>query len=149
MGAGMGLVMAPASTTIMATVPGRQVGVGSAVNDTIGEACGARGIAIIGSLSTAAYRSRLASALATAHVPGSAAHVAAGSIAAAGILSRRVGGPEGTELARTAHSAFVTAMDTGMRVAACVALAAAIAAIFALARRRQPQIAEVTRPARS
>ena len=116
MGAGMGLVMAPASTTIMATVPGRQASAGSAVNDTIREAGGALGIAIIGSLSAAAYRSRLASALATAHVPGSAAHVATGSIAAAGILSRRVGGPEGTELARTARSAFVTAMDMGMRV---------------------------------
>ena len=149
MGAGMGLVMAPASTTIMATVPGHQAGAGSAVNDTIREVGGALGIAIIGSLSAAAYRSRLASALATAHVPGSAAHVATGSVAAADILSRRVGGPEGTELARTAHSAFVTAMDMGMRVAACVALTAAIAAIFALPRRSQPEIAEITRPARS
>ncbi len=56
MGAGMGLVMAPASTTIMTTVPARQAGAGSAINDTIREVGGALGIAIIGSLSAAVYR---------------------------------------------------------------------------------------------
>ncbi len=43
MGAGMGLVMAPASTTIMTTVPAHQAGAGSAVNDTIREVGGALG----------------------------------------------------------------------------------------------------------
>jgi len=38
-------------------------------------------------------------------------------------------------------------MDMGMRVAACVALAAAIAAIFALPRHRQPGAAGITIPA--
>jgi len=41
MGAGMGLVMAPASTTIMTTVPAHQAGAGSAINDTIREVGGA------------------------------------------------------------------------------------------------------------
>ena len=59
MGAGMGLVMAPASTTIMTTVPARQAGAGSAINDTIREVGGALGIAIVGSLAAAVYRSQL------------------------------------------------------------------------------------------
>jgi len=49
----MGLVMAPASTTIMTTVPARQAGAGSAINDTIREVGGALGIAVVGSLSAA------------------------------------------------------------------------------------------------
>jgi hypothetical protein len=149
MGGGMGLVMAPASTTIMTTVPGHQAGAGSAINDTIREVGGALGIAIIGSLAAAVYRSRLASVLATAHVPAPVAHVATGSVAAADITARRIAGAVGSQLAGTAHSAFVTAMDTGMRVAACAALVAAVAAIFALPRRRQPEAAEATRPTRA
>jgi EmrB/QacA subfamily drug resistance transporter len=138
MGAGMGLVMAPASTTIMATVPGSQAGAGSAINDTIREVGGALGIAIIGSIASAAYTSRLGAALTGAHVPGPAAHTATSSIAAADEVAARAGGPAGAELASAAHAAFVHAMTVGLRVAVAVALVSAIAAAFALPRRQPP-----------
>ena len=153
MGAGMGLVMAPASTTIMTTVPAHQASAGSAINDTIREVGGALGIAIIGSLAAAVYRSRLAPVLATAHAPGPVAHLATSSVAAADSIGRHVGGLQGSELVGAAHSAFVNAMAMGMRVAAGVALVSAVAAIFALPRRREPQatqvapVTKVTRPA--
>jgi EmrB/QacA subfamily drug resistance transporter len=136
MGAGMGLVMAPASTTIMTTVPAHQAGAGSAINDTIREVGGALGIAIVGSLSAALFRSHLGSSLSAAHLPHRVTDLATSSIAAADAVGRQVGGAAGSELLSAAHSAFVTAMATGMRVAAAVALVAAIAAIFALPRRR-------------
>ena len=135
MGAGMGLVMAPASTTIMTTVPAHQAGAGSAINDTIREVGGALGIAIVGSLAAGVYSSKLGTALTAAHVPHAVSHVATGSVAAADIVARHVGGAQGAALAAAAHSAFVTAMADGMRVAAAVALVAAIGAIFALPRR--------------
>ena len=135
MGAGMGLVMAPASTTIMTTVPAHQAGAGSAINDTIREVGGALGIAIVGSLAAGVYSSKLGSALSAAQVPHAVSHVATGSVAAADIVARHVGGLRGAELAAAAHSAFVTAMADGMRVAAAVALVAAIGAVFALPRR--------------
>jgi EmrB/QacA subfamily drug resistance transporter len=147
MGAGMGLVMAPASTTIMTTVPARQAGAGSAINDTIREVGGALGIAIIGSLSAAVYRSKLAPVLATAHAPGPVAHLATSSVAAADSIGRHVGGLQGSQLVGAAHSAFVNAMAMGMRVAAGVALVSAIGAVFALPRRRKPEAAGLTRPA--
>jgi EmrB/QacA subfamily drug resistance transporter len=147
MGAGMGLVMAPASTTIMTTVPAHQAGAGSAINDTIREVGGALGIAIVGSLSAAVFRSRLGSTLATAHVPPAVSHLATGSIAAADAVGRQVGGLRGSELVGAAHSAFVTAMATGMRAAAAVALAAAIGAIFALPRRTAAARSASTVPA--
>jgi hypothetical protein len=135
MGAGMGLVMAPASNTIMATVPSHQAGAGSAINDTIREVGGALGIAVIGSIAAGAYSSRLTPELAAAHVPGQLAHIATGSIAAADLAGSRAGGLAGAELTSAAHTAFVHAMSVGLRVAAVVALVSAVAAIFALPRR--------------
>jgi len=141
MGAGMGLVMAPASTIIMTTVPAHQAGAGSAINDTIREVGGALGVAVVGSLAAAVYRSRLAGQLTAAHITGPAAHLAAGSVAAADIAGRTAGGPAGAAIVAAAHRAFVSALSMGMRVAAGVALVAAVAAIFALAPCRQPQTA--------
>ena len=146
MGAGMGLVMAPASNTIMTTVPAHQAGAGSAINDTIREVGGALGIAIVGSLSAAVYQSRLGSALATAHVPGAVTHAATGSVAAADLTGARLGGVPGSELISAAHSAFVTSMALGIRVAAGVALASAVAAVFAFAPRRPRRVGAAAAP---
>ncbi|MGD0067830.1 MAG: MFS transporter [Streptosporangiaceae bacterium] len=137
MGAGMGLVMAPASTTIMTTVPAHQAGAGSAINDTIREVGGALGIAIVGSLAAASYRSQLTRLLVARHVPGTVVHVASSSVAAGDAVGRQAGGVAGGELVAAAHSAFVDAMALGVRVAAGVALVAAVVAIFALPRRRE------------
>jgi len=149
MGAGMGLVMAPASATIMTTVPDRHAGAGSAINDTIREVGGALGIATIGSLAAAAYRSRLNDALATRHVPSHVAHLATGSIAAGDLVGKTVGGPAGRELVGAAHNAFVGAMALGMRVAAGVALVSAVAVIVALPWRRGSDIVEMALPPRT
>src|SRR5712691_3569520 len=135
MGAGMGLVMAPASTTIMTAVPAHQAGAGSAINDTIREVGGALGIAIVGSLSAAVYHSRLGSVLAASHAPSHIVHVATSSVAAADIAGQRIGGLQGSELVAAAHAAFVHAMAMGIRLAAAVALVSAVAAFFALPRR--------------
>jgi EmrB/QacA subfamily drug resistance transporter len=153
MGAGMGLVMAPASTTIMTTVPAHQAGAGSAINDTIREVGGALGIALVGSLAAAVYRSRLTHALIAQHAPGPVVHIATSSVAAGDAVARQAGGASGSELVAAVHSAFVNAMAMGVRVAAGVALVSAVAAIFALPRRREPQatqiaaVTEVTAPA--
>ena len=60
--------------------------------------------------------------------------MATGSIAAADAAGRQLGGVRGAELVSAAHSAFVDSMAAGMRVAAAVALVAAIGAIFFLPR---------------
>jgi EmrB/QacA subfamily drug resistance transporter len=146
MGAGMGLVMAPASTTIMTTVPAHQAGAGSAVNDTIREVGGALGIAVVGSLAENVYRTKLGTALATAHLPQPVSHLATSSVAAADALGRHVGGTSGAQLTAAAHTAFTTAMATGMRVSAVVALAAAIGIAFALPARRRPEPVALPQP---
>ncbi|HEY7147338.1 MAG TPA: DHA2 family efflux MFS transporter permease subunit [Streptosporangiaceae bacterium] len=146
MGAGMGLVMAPASTTIMTTVPASQAAAGSAVNDTIREVGGALGVAAVGSLAAAAYRSRLGDLLAAAHTPGPVTHQAASSVAAADQAGARLGGPAGGQLVSAAHSAFVSSMALGIRVAAAAALAAAIGVAVALPRCRAVAPAPAPKP---
>jgi EmrB/QacA subfamily drug resistance transporter len=135
MGAGMGLVMAPASEIIMSTVPADQAGAGSAVNDTVREVGGALGIAVVGSVVAAIYGHNLGGVLSAHHAPAAVAREATGSIAAADGVASHVGGPVGGQLASAAHAAFTTAMGAGMRVAAGVALAGALACLFTLPRR--------------
>ena len=137
MGAGMGLVMAPASSTIMTTVPAHQASAGSAVNDTIREVGGTLGVAIVGSLAAAVYRSRLSTKLAAHHTPGFVVHIATGSIAAADAVGKSIGGVRGGEIVRAARDSFTTAMALGMRVAGGIAVAAALAAVAVIPRSRR------------
>ena len=58
MAAGMGLVMAPATESIMGSLPRAKAGVGSAVNDTTRQVGGALGVAVIGSVMTLGVRAR-------------------------------------------------------------------------------------------
>ena len=49
MAAGMGMTMAPATESVMGSLPREKAGVGSAINDTTRQVGGALGVAIIGS----------------------------------------------------------------------------------------------------
>jgi hypothetical protein len=147
MGAGMGLVMAPASSTIMTTVPIDQAGAGSAVNDTIREVGGGTlGVAVVGSLTAALYRSRLTAQLVVHHAPGFMVHIATGSIAAADAVGSIVGGVRGGEILRAAHDSFTTAMATGMRVAGGIALGSALVAIAVIPRARSARATSLATP---
>ncbi len=143
MGAGMGLVMAPASSTIMTTVPAHQASAGSAVNDTIREVGGTLGVAIVGSLAAAAYRSRLSSTLVAHHAPGFVVHIATGSVAAADAVGKSIGGARGGEIVQAAHEAFTSAMALGMRVAGGIAIAGAVAAFAVIPRSPRPRAASL------
>ena len=59
MGAGMGLAGAPATESIMSSLPPERANVGSAVNDTTRELGGALGVAIVGSIMSSLYAGRL------------------------------------------------------------------------------------------
>ena len=58
MALGMALTMAPATESIMGSLPLAKAGVGSAVNDTTRQVGGALGVAIIGSVLSSIYGSR-------------------------------------------------------------------------------------------
>lgn len=59
MAAGMGLTMAPATSSVMNSVPREKAGVGSAMNDTTRMVGGALGLAISGSVFASVYTNKL------------------------------------------------------------------------------------------
>ena len=63
MAVGMGLVMAPATESIMGSLPRAKAGVGSAMNDTTRQVGGALGVAVVGSVMLSVYGGRVANAI--------------------------------------------------------------------------------------
>ena len=57
-GAGMGLVMPPATEAVMSVVPRERAGAGSALTNTARQVSGALGVAVLGSILAQAYRTR-------------------------------------------------------------------------------------------
>jgi EmrB/QacA subfamily drug resistance transporter len=130
MGAGMGLVLAPAGNSLMSVLPVEQSGVGSAVNDTIQEFGGSLGVAVIGSIAAAAYRTQMHAS----QLPAAVLHHAQSSIAAAYETVARV--PQlAHPILAAAHAAFTNAMSTGFTVAGVVAAISGIGLAVALPRR--------------
>jgi EmrB/QacA subfamily drug resistance transporter len=63
LGLGMGNVMAPATDSIMGSLPRAKAGVGSAVNDTTRQVGGAFGVAVLGSILSSWYTSHFTSSV--------------------------------------------------------------------------------------
>lgn len=120
MGLGMGMTMAPATESIMGSLPRAKAGVGSAVNDTTRQVGGALGVAILGSLLASTYRSSLGTSVSEA---------ARASVGGALAVARDMGGEQGAALARAAKSAYVDGMSVGVLVAAGVALVGGLVAL--------------------
>lgn len=123
---GMGLTMAPATESIMGSLPPAKAGVGSAVNDTTRELGGALGVAVLGSLLASGYASSLGDSLRGFPVPPDVVGVVQSSVGAALQVAGGVGGAAGQALALAARTAFVDAMGVSLEVAAGVALVGAV-----------------------
>ena len=139
-GAGMGLAMAPATDSIMGSLPPEKAGVGSAVNDTTREIGGALGVAILGSIATAAYGSRIRGnpdfATLQAASP-EAAQAVEDSVGSAAIVAARLPAAAGRAVSSAANDAFIHGIDRSVLVGAIVALlGAAVAYLFLPARAR-------------
>jgi len=134
LGVGMSLTAAPATGSIMSAVPHAKAGVGSAVNDTTREVGGALGIAVLGSISSAVYRSSVD--LDSLSLPPPIREAAEESVGAATFIAREL--PAGGKvLAARAGDAFTHAFNTTSRVAAGMALAAALVVVKAFSRRSE------------
>ena len=132
---GMGLTMAPATESIMGSLPPEKAGVGSAVNDTTRELGGALGVAVLGSLMASTYRDRMLDAVTA--LPGEAAAAAQQSLGAAVQLAGSVGGEPGRQLFTDATHAFVDGMSNGFRVGALAAVIGAVITAITLPARAE------------
>ncbi len=135
--AGMGLTMAPATESIMGSLPPSQAGVGSAMNDTTRQMGGALGVAILGSVLATSYRPGIGAKLTDLGVPGHLIATAKDSVG--GALQAATDGrltPSVREAMETAaRSEFVNAFGGALVVGAlAVAAGAAIVLIFLPAR---------------
>jgi EmrB/QacA subfamily drug resistance transporter len=133
LGAGMSLTAAPATASIMSGVPHEKAGVGSAVNDTTREVGGALGIAILGSIASALYRSSVD--LKSLDLPPGAAKAARESIGAAYVVAAQV--PNGKDLVTHAATSFTNAFDVVAVVGLVVSLIAAAVVVKVFSRQSE------------
>jgi DHA2 family multidrug resistance protein-like MFS transporter len=116
----MGWVMAPSTASVMGAVPEAKSGVASAMNDVTRQVGGALGTAIIGSLISSIYASRIADDAAS--LPEPARSAAKDSIGQANAVAASLPHSEGASLATAAADAFTTALGIGFTAAAIVAI---------------------------
>ncbi len=133
-GLGMGLAMAPATDSIMGSLPPERAGVGSAMNDTTREIGGALGVAILGSITASSYASSITGnplyPTLAKQSPQAAATVA-NSIGGAAAVAAKLPASAAEPVLSASKLAFVDALDQTVIVGAAVAVAGAIiAAVF-------------------
>jgi len=134
LGAGMGLAMTPATSSITDALPPAQQGVGSAVNDLARELGAALGIAVLASILQSVYRDELS----LPALPPAAAEQARSSFGAASHMGDAVAGP--------AQLAFVEGMQTALTWAAWTT-GAMVLVVVALGVLLRPREAAGTAPA--
>jgi DHA2 family multidrug resistance protein-like MFS transporter len=95
---------------IMGAVPPERAGAAAAVVETASEFGGALGMAVLGSIGIAVYRSDLA-ATAQARLPGGALGAARSTLGGALSVAAHLPGRLGPELVATARAAFAHGLD--------------------------------------
>ena len=142
---GMGLTMAPATESIMGSVPRAKAGIGSAMNDTTRQVGGALGVAVIGSVLASVYRPNVTKYLqhtvlgTGSKLPGTAGHQSTQAIAAIrdqlgaayGVVSKGtqkglMTHAQGQQIVDAARHAFVDGFGGAVMVGALVALVGAV-----------------------
>jgi hypothetical protein len=139
MGFGLGSAAAPATESILASLPREKAGVGSAVNDTTREIGGTLGVAVLGSIMASVYGGRILDALRGTPLPAGLRTAAGDSLAAALQIAGDVGGAAGRGIAVAAQDAFVHAFQIGSVVTGAVALAGAVLALVFLPSRSRDE----------
>ena len=123
---GMGLVMAPATESIMGSLPPAKAGVGSAMNDTTRQMGGALGVAVIGSILATTYRPGVTDALTSLGAPADVITKAQDSVGGALQAAATLPAGLGAAVVAAARSEFVDAFGGALLVAAAVVAIAAV-----------------------
>ena len=116
---------------IVGSAPPERAGAASGISETGAELGGAMGIAILGSLGTALYRSEVASAL-PAGTPTEVAAAALDTLGGAVSVAGQLPEPVGLALLDLARGAFVHGLNLAAGISAAVAIGAAVMAAVLL-----------------
>ncbi len=139
--AGMAHIIAPATESIMGSLPREKAGVGSAMNDTTRQVGGAIGVAVLGSVLSSRYGAGM-DKLVAAGIPSNLVARARDSVGAAVGLVRDdpAARPFGHQLVDAAKHQYVTAMHTSVLVAAVLLLVAAVGVVRFLPAEARPPV---------
>jgi DHA2 family multidrug resistance protein-like MFS transporter len=142
------IFMAPIFTLttdfIIGSAPPEKAGAASAISETSSELGGALGIAILGSVGTAIYRSYMSNNM-PSDISSATAEAARDTLGGATAEAAKLGGNAGVQLLTAAREAFTQALQTGLLICALVSLALAIL-IFIRLRKAQPASAQPAGP---
>jgi EmrB/QacA subfamily drug resistance transporter len=127
MASGMGMTMAPATESVMGSLPRDMAGVGSAINDTTRQVGGALGVAIIGSVVSSIYATRIGAVAGKLGLDAASTGAAESSLGQAQQVAGELGGAAGSLFA-DANAVFVDALSIGLRISAVVVVATAVMA---------------------
>jgi DHA2 family multidrug resistance protein-like MFS transporter len=116
---------------IVGSSPPEKAGAASGISETGAELGGAMGIAILGSIGTALYRSELAGAL-PAGIPAEAAAAALDTLGGAVNVAGQLPEPLGATLLELSRAAFVQGLNLAAGISAVVAIGAAVMAAVLL-----------------
>jgi EmrB/QacA subfamily drug resistance transporter len=128
---GMGCVMAPATESVMGSLPREKAGVGSAMNDTTRQMGGALGVAVIGSILAAMYRPGVQNAMAAAGISQDLIDTSKESVGGAVLSAAASPGlsPEtAAQIQEIAIDQYVNGIHVAMKIGAAVILLAAFVA---------------------
>jgi EmrB/QacA subfamily drug resistance transporter len=119
-GFGMAHVMAPATDSIMGSLPRAKAGVGSAMNDTTRQVGGAFGVALLGSIAVTIYSSDFRQALRGVDVPRGVLEHGGDSVGAALGTLQQLPAHTAARVSEAAHTAFVHGFHVAVLVGAAV-----------------------------
>jgi len=128
---GINIAMTLTTDTIMGVAPPERAGAASGISETAAELGAALGIALLGSVSTAYYRSAMKTSIPEL-IPVSVAIDARATIGGAVLSASKLGGNAGLELAQVAREAFTSSLSIVSVISAVLVLVTSVVTIGVL-----------------
>ena len=134
---GLGIAISPATNSVMASVPVRQAGVGSAMNDTTRQLGGAIGVAVLGTILNSYYIAGVASL--REQVPANVFEIIQSSVQRAHVVAANpeTPAPLAEAILRVSNEAFMVGMSNALLIAGLVMAGAAVFTLVVLPKRMQ------------
>lgn len=137
MSLGLGATFTLTADLVVGAAPPERAGAASAISETGAEFGGALGLAVLGSLGTAIYRSQMAAALPPGISP-EAAQAAQETLTGAVTVAGHLPDPLGAALLGVAHEAFIQGLQLTSLIGAVVMVSLAILTVTMLRQVRTP-----------
>jgi DHA2 family multidrug resistance protein-like MFS transporter len=131
MSIGFGFTFTVSTDLVMGTAPPERAGAASAITETGAELGGALGIAVLGSLGMAVYRSQLAAALPPG-LPPEALEATRETLSSIAVIAQQLPNPLGTTLLDAGRAAFVQGLQLTAIIGAVVMVGLALLTVVAL-----------------